>query len=170
MNPFEIESALRTFTILVDTREQPTPRYERRIKAMGVPCECEALRFGDYSAKVTLPGGELFDLKNEVCIERKMDINELCACFCKGRRRFVNEFERARESGAKVYLLIENATWEQIYKGDYNSLMHPSALIGSITAWCARYSCTTFFCQPHTTGRLIKDILYHEMKERLEKL
>lgn len=170
MNAFEIETALRSFTILVDTREQPTPRYKERLAAMGVPCERVKLDFGDYSARVTLPDGSTYDLKKIVSVERKMDIDELCACFCKGRKRFTNEFERAKEAGAIMYLLIEGATWERMYKGDYNSLMKPSALIGSLSAWCARYDCKPVFCQPHTSGRLIRDILYHEMKARLETI
>ena len=170
MNAFDIETALHSFTILVDTREQPTPRYKKRLAAMGVPCERVKLDFGDYSAKVNLPDGGNYDLKRAVSIERKMDIDELCACFCKGRKRFTNEFEHAKGAGAIMYLLIEGATWERMYKGDYNSLMKPSALIGSLSAWCARYDCKPVFCQPHTSGRLIRDILYHEMKARLETI
>lgn len=170
MHPFEVDSALKTLTILVDTREQPTDRFKKRIEAMDVPAVRRKLDFGDYSAAVTLPDGEEYSLAAAVCVERKMDIDELCSCFCQERARFTREFERAHDSEAKVYLLVENATWERIYSGKYRSRMQSHALEASINTWMARYNCPLIFCKPETTGRLIKDILYREMKERLEKL
>lgn len=176
MHPFEVEAALNSLTILVDTREQPTKQFEERIAAMGVPVVRHVLNFGDYSAKVTLPNGEKFSLENSVCVERKMDIDELCSCFSSGRNkkssgreRFTREFERAKAAGAKLYLLIEGATWENIYRGHYQSMMNPHALEASINTWQARYNCPLLFCTPNTSGRLIKDVLYREMKERLDK-
>ena len=86
------------------------------------------------------------------------------------RKRFEREFERARQSGAKVYLLVEDGSWEDAYSGKYRSRMSPESLVASIQAWLARYNCQVIFCQPKTTGRLIHDILYRELKERLEGL
>lgn len=170
MHGFEIDTVLKTLTILVDTREQPTAKFQSRIKSMGVPSERRKLNFGDYSAMVLLPDGSEFSLQDMVCIERKMNLDELCSCYCQERKRFEREFKRAKDAEAKMYLLIENATWEKVYRGNYHSMMNPKALSGSMTAWLARYNCVLIFCAPDTTGKLIKDILYREMKERLEKL
>lgn len=167
MHGFEIDTVLKTLTVLVDTREQPTPRLKKRIKDMGVPAVRRKLDFGDYSAKATLPDGKEYSLEKSVCIERKMDIDELCGCFCKDRARFTREFERAKKAGAKTYLLVEGASWEKIIRHNYMSLMSPNALVASITAWMARYNCIIIFCTPDISGKLIKDILYREMKERL---
>ena len=170
MHGFEIDTALKTLTVLVDTREQPTPRLKKRIKDMGIPAVRRKLDFGDYSAKVTLSDGSEYSLEKAVCVERKMDIDELCGCFCKGRARFTREFERTKEAGAKIYLLVEGASWEKIYRHNYMSLMTPNALVASITAWLARYDCVLLFCQTETSGRLIKEILYREIKERLSTI
>lgn len=170
MHPFEVDEALKTLTILVDTREQPTAKFKSRIESMGVPTERRKLNFGDYSAMVTLPDETEYSMQNAVCIERKMDLDELCSCYCQERKRFQKEFERAKEAGAKMYLLIENATWEKVYRGNYHSMMNPRALLASMTSWLARYNCVLIFCAPDTTGKLIKEILYRETKERLEKL
>ena len=170
MHGFEIDTALKTLTVLVDTREQPTPRLKKRIKDMCIPAVRCKLDFGDYSAKVMLSDGTEYGLEKAVCVERKMNIDELCSCFCKERARFTREFERAKKAGAKTYLLIEGASWEKIYRHNYMSLMTPNALAASITAWLTRYNCVLIFCQPETSGRLIKEILYREMKERLNQL
>ncbi len=135
---------------------------------MGVPCERRKLDFGDYSICCKLPNGDEYSLEKSVCVERKMSFDEICNCYCQQRKRFTREFERAKQAGAKVYLLIENATWESAYNGNYRSKMSPQALVASMTAWLARYDCQLIFCEPKTTGKLIKELLYRELKERLE--
>jgi ERCC4-type nuclease len=137
---------------------------------MGCAYERHKLDFGDYSAKFPLPDGEWLDLSSAVCVERKMNLDELCACYCNGRPRFVREFERAKESGAKVYLLIENASWEMAYQGNYRSKMEAKALVASLCAWLARYNCQLIFCKQQISGELIHELLYREGKERLEAM
>lgn len=155
-------------TLIVDTREQDTDRLRRRIRQTGLSFVRQKLDFGDYSAKTTLDNGTEFDISSSVSIERKMNLDELCACYCKGRKRFTREFERAKSAGAKVYLLIENANWEKAYNGSYRSKMSPQALTASLFAWLARYNCQIIFCKEETSGKIIREILYREMKERLE--
>jgi ERCC4-type nuclease len=168
MNPFEVSKALKNLTLIVDTREQDTDRLRRRIRQTGLSFVRQKLDFGDYSAKTTLDNGTEFDISSSVSIERKMNLDELCACYCKGRKRFIREFERAKSAGAKVYLLIENANWEKAYNGSYRSKMSPQALTASLFAWLARYDCQIIFCKEETSGKIIREILYREMKERLE--
>lgn len=165
MHPVEIKNALESMVILVDTREQDTPRLRARLRQMGLPWERHKLDFGDYSAKCSD-----LDLADKVAVERKMDLDELCNCYCRERKRFEREFERAKTCGAKLYLLVEDATWEEAYSGQYRSRMKPESLVASMQAWLARYDCQILFCRPATSGRLIRDILYREMKERLEAL
>ena len=167
MTPREIETALEGMVVLVDTREQDTPRLRARLKSMNCPYERETLNFGDYSAK--FPIGDDW-LKLNVAIERKMDFGELAQCFCKGRARFTREFDRAAKNNAKIYLLVENASWEDAYLGNYRSEMKPKAFIASILAWLARYDCQVIFCNQRTSGKLIRDILYREGREMLERM
>ena len=166
MTPHEIEEALKGMVVLVDTREQDTARLRVRLKDMKCEHERCKLDFGDYSAKVPV-NGEWLTLN--VAIERKMDLDELAQCYCNGRKRFEREFERAQTAGAKIYLLVENATWEDAYTGNYRSKMSPKALIASILAWLSRYRCQVIFCRQRTSGRLIYDILYREAREHLER-
>lgn len=165
MHPVEISNQLESMVLVCDTREQLTARAKRRLASIGLPIERKALNFGDYSAKCPA-----LDLSDKVSIERKMDLTELCGCYCHSRDRFEREFLRAKESNAKVYLLIENASWEKAYRGQYRSKMRPESLVASITAWLARYNCQLIFCEEYTSGKLIHDILYREMKERLSNI
>ena len=166
MNPFDLTDTLETMTILVDTREQDTTKARRRYASFGVPWRREKLDWGDYSAEFTAPNGKVISLNSNVAVERKMSLDELCHCFCQDRGRFEREFNRAK----KLYLLIEGASWESIYAGRYRSKMTAKALVASLLAYTARYNCVPQFCEPGTSGRLIKDILYREGKEFLESL
>lgn len=168
MTPFELNSALGSMTLYVDTREQETENLKRRLEQTGLPWERKKLDFGDYSCKCTLPNGEILDFSNRVTLERKMNLDELCLCFGKERGRFEREFERAKAAGCKIYLLVENGTWEHAYCGKYRSRLNPKSLIASINAYRVRYNMQLDFCKAETTGRLIRDILYREVKEVLE--
>ena len=169
MHPVDVKSTLDTMTILVDTREQDTPKLHRRLEDMGRPYERAALTSGDYSAKFILPDGAEYSLADRLAVERKMGLDEICGNYTRGRDRFRREFDRMAEKGGKLYLIIENATWENVLAGKYRSQLSPSCLIASLMAWNSRYGTQILFCKPETTGILIQKILYYEMKEILER-
>lgn len=167
MSPFELRAALESMVCLVDSREQNTPYLRARLARMNCPYEREKLDFGDYSAKFQLPDESWLDLRDKVAVERKMSLDELCNCFCNDRKRFSKEFERAKAAGAKIYMLIENGSFEGAYNGKYRSQMTPQALVASMLTWLARYNCQIIMCSPKISGMLIRDILYREGKELL---
>lgn len=168
MNPFDVKCGLDNLKLIIDTREQDTELLHKRLAHVGLPYERRKLDFGDYSGYTILNDGTEFTLTDKVAIERKMSIGELCQCYCQGRGRFTREFERAKAANAKLYLLVEGANWENVLSGRYRSKMSPQALRASIIAWLARYDCQVIFCKAESTPVLIREILYRELKERLE--
>lgn len=154
----------------MDSREQDTAKLHQRLAKFNCPVVRTKLDFGDYSAQTTLPSGVTFSLADKVSIERKCSLDESANCWTTSRDRFKREFERARAKDAKVYLLIEQATWEKAYHGYYRSQMKPPALVASMTTWMARYDTPIVMCNAETSGQLIYDILYREMKEALINL
>ncbi len=169
MTPFELKSALETMTLYVDSREQATENLKKRLEQTGLPWERRKLDFGDYSCRCTV-NGETLDFSTKAAIERKMSIDELCLCFGRERGRFEREFERAKAAGCKIYLLVENGTWEHVYCGKFKSKYNPSALVASLLAWQVRYDMRIMFCKQETSGKLIRDILFRELKEYLEEI
>lgn len=168
MKATQINRAIDGLTILVDTREQGTAQAQERYKQFGVQYERKKLDFGDYSARCLLPDGAMIDLSEKVVIERKMSLDELCYCFGKSRERFEREFDRAKAAGAKIYLLVENATWRKVYRHEYRSRLSPMALAGSILTFIARYKAELIFCEVSVSGKLIADIMRYEMREELK--
>ena len=170
LTPPEIKGCLDSMVVVVDTREQDNFAFKRRMDAIPCPKKREKLTSGDFSVQCTLPNGQTLSLKESIAVERKMSIDELAQCFTSGRERFEREFERFKAQGGTLMLLCENASWEKIFAGCYETKMAPQALTASILAWSARYGMRTFFCDEHYSGKMIYDILYRELKERLECL
>lgn len=174
MDIFEQKAVLQTFGVLADSREQQTPRSKRRYASMKVPVERATLDYGDYTYNATLPNGTaLYDttqrIMPRISIERKESLDELAQCFTRSRDRFRREFERAAEQNARIFLIVENATWENLINGRYRSRFNPNAFVASITAFTIRYNMGLLFCKEDTSGRLIKELLYRDLKERLER-
>ena len=174
MDNFEVKEALESFRIIVDSREHATSQAQQRYEAFGVPYTRGTLKYGDYCGDVILPDGkhihdESHPISPVCCIERKMSLDELALCFGRERGRFLREFDRAATAGAKVYLLIEGGSFEAILCHRYRSKLNPKAMFSSLTAWAARYNMTPLFCKADTSGAVIKEILYRDIKERLER-
>lgn len=171
MTATELEQVLDTMTILVDTREQDTERARRRYASFGVSTERAVLDYGDYTWQFGVCGIMYHDTTKriipKVAVERKMSLDELAQCFTHDRKRFNAEMIRAKEAGGRIFLLCENSSWENLITGKYRSKFSPSAFIASIVAWSIRYDLQVIFCKEETTGRLIKEILYRDLKERL---
>ena len=148
-----------------------------RDRAFGCPYDRCKLEYGDYAVNIQLADGKwIYPQPDEgkkiypfVAIERKMNLDELCQCFGRSRKRFEREFDLAMEHGARLYLLVEDATWEDVLSGTYQSLMKPAALCASLLAWQARYDMKIVFCKRGTSGTMIYHILYRESKELFEK-
>lgn len=153
--------------MLVDTREQDTPRSRARYEQFGCPYERATIKTGDYSAKFKLPDGSWLSLDDMISVERKMNADELCLCFGAERKRFIKEFERLKENNVRMWLLIENSTFKKLYEGKYHSQYRPQSLIASLLAFQARYNCRLVMADDSISGKLIHDILYYEGREIL---
>lgn len=168
-NDAEIERMLRSIEILVDTREKKWDHIGAALEGMGCPIVRRKLDFGDYSFCYTLPDGSKRECCGSIAVERKACIDEVCGNFTYGRARFEREFQRAKESGAQVHLLIEGASWEKVEGHAYLSRLHPAALEGNLFSWAERYGLRLWFCQPPFSGKLIYQIFRYHLREELRK-
>ena len=157
----QLKERLKDLTIIVDTREQQTHVMEYFDKHK-IQYKNRALETGDYSMML----GDLTFERDVVC-ERKHSLDELCQNLTHDRQRFEREFIRAKAYNTKVYLIIENATWSDIFLGNYRSKTAPKSLVGSLLSWMVRFNITVLFCKPEETARIIWGIFYYYTKEKL---
>lgn len=168
LDPIEAEECLKRLVYCIDTREQPTKGLAKRMEYLQ-PNVRETLNAGDYTAKTLLPDGTWFYVASAV--ERKMSLTEIAGNLTRERERFKAEFNRASECGIRLYILIEQASWEAAYSGAYRSQMKPQSMIASLLTWSARYGCSVLMCErSETGGKLIRDILRYEMREALNEM
>ena len=158
----ELQEAMSDLTIICDTREKVNGHVTGYFKKQNVPYISRKLDTGDYSAQI----GAL-SLEKDIVIERKHNLEEICGNFTAERERFEREFLRAKAFNTKVVLIIENATWGDIFLGNYRSKVSPKSLLGSLLSWMVRFNVTVTFCKPTETGKIIHGILYYAAKEML---
>lgn len=169
MNNFDIDNCISSIEILVDSREQDTERARKRYSLFPCPHSRQALSFGDYSYCFMKPGGEVIQMHHRFAIERKMNLDELAGCFTHDRERFEREFQRASDAGAKMVLIVENASYENLLNHKYRSKFHPEAFIASLVAWEIRYGFHVVMCKEETTPKIIYEWCKRDLKERLER-
>lgn len=174
METFKKIEMLESMVILVDSREQPTDRAKKRYESFGFPYRRTTLSYGDYSYNAKLPNGKwLLDPSKTIqglcVIERKMSLDELANCLTHSRDRFEREFKRAKENNSRILLLVENASWENLLAGKYRSKFKPAAFYGSLTSWIIRYDIQIIFCKQELSGRMIREFLYRDLRERIER-
>lgn len=157
----EVKSELTNLTVICDTRERDT-HCEEWFKKNKVQTITRKLDTGDYSCQL----GDM-SFEKDICIERKHNLDEICGNFTVERERFEREFMRAKAYGTKVVLIIENATWTDIFLGNYRSKLNSKSLVGSLLSWMVRFNITVLFCRPEETARIIYGICYYHVKEQL---
>lgn len=165
----EIEKILDSMVITIDTREQETSLFKRRVSAFDYPYIKKKLDFGDYSAECICPNGKILSMSEIAAVERKMNLAELANCFCSERKRFQNEFKRAGNAGCHMHLLIEDGSYEKMMNGQYRSQFNPNSFLASWLTWSVRYNIQLHFCKQETTPKLIQNILRYELREYLLK-
>jgi hypothetical protein len=157
--------------ILVDSQEKRNSHIIIDFANKGIKCRLKGLNFGDYSF--------IYDdvSYEKMCsVERKANLLEIAGNFCKGRRRFENEFIRANESNAKFTLLIEDAkakekiclrqskdmdktlTDAQRQKGSWKSKFTANSMIASIKSWKAKYNFDLIFCDKKDSADRILEV------------
>ena len=157
----ELAEELKKLTIICDTREQDR-HVSEWFEKNKVKTITRKLDTGDYSAQL----GEL-SMEREIVVERKRNLDEICGNFTVERERFEREFMRAKAYGTKVVFIIENASWSDIFLGNYRSKTSSKSLLGSLLSWMVRFNITFTFCKPEETARIMWGIFYYYAKEKL---
>ena len=158
----ELKAELSKLLIICDTRENVNDHITKHFDKKKIPYKTRKLDTGDYSAML----GDL-SLERDIVIERKHNLDEICGNFTADRERFEREFMRAKAYGTKVFLIIECASWTDVFLGNYRSKLDPKSLVASLFSWMAKFNITILFCKPEETGKLIYLILHYYAREML---
>lgn len=146
--------------IIEDTRNKigKHRNINRYFERHGIEVIRQKLDVGDYM----LPDGN-------ISVDTKEDMLELCSNLMlkRDKARFWREVRRARDTGIKLYILVEErgiygmsdiARWH-----NPRSRVPGSALLTEIVRISAAYGVKFMFCDKRRTGRIIYEILTGEV-------
>ena len=143
----EMNELIKSAVILIDSQEKVNNHITAYYDKHKVSYKTISLLCGDYS--VMLPQNEALGISNdmyfynEIILERKNSLEEISGCFTQTRNRFNNEF--ATSYAARKYLLIENATYEDLVNGNYNTDYNKKSFLASLHSFNIKYDLQTMF-------------------------
>ena len=142
----QIKKAIDSIVILIDTREKLPNHITKAFDEYGVNWERRTLKSGDYSAYIPMNEDlgiiEEMNFENELCIERKMSADEISSNLSTNKERFHREFSRAE---AKILILVEDSTYEDIALGNYKSKLTPKQFLGLLHSFSLEHDSPFIF-------------------------
>lgn len=154
--------------IVVDTREQKNQHITKWFDEKGIKWCNEKLDWGDYTIKTDCP--HIFrDLHlQDICVvERKANLEEISSNLTHNRDRFDAEFLRSKGT---VYLLIENAVYEDIDLGNYSTKFNQKAFRASLRRFEHAYKLHIHYQKDTTySGAFIYDKLTGALERLLKE-
>lgn len=172
-----IEKLIKQVVVYYDTREQENSHILKFFDKKGIRYKKKALKFCDYSAYLEANEelGLPFDvsLENVIAIERKgsggSGLTEIAHNFGDGRSAFENEWIRAHHSGANLYLIIENGSWEDIKNHKYIGQLNEKAFYNSLLSFRKKYGFQIDFVKSEDVGEHIYKLIGITLKKLLEE-
>lgn len=165
----EIQGLLDSIIILTDTREQENKHILKYFDSKNINHQPLKLDHGDYTFMIPINKDlgiyRSMYFNNIISIERKANLEELSGNFTKDRARIESEFLRSK---GKIILLIENASYQDIIMGNYNTRYKPKSFIGTLKAFECRYNLQTNFIDPLYSGNFIYYTFYYAARELLK--
>lgn len=165
----EIKTLLKSMTIIIDSDEKVFDHISDWFDKKKIPYVKKNLDFCDYS--FYLPANPELGIQRDmyfdksISIERKRDLDELSTNFGDKRTQFENEFIRAT---GKIYLLIENAVYQDIINKNYTTKLTPQSFIGSLHAFADRYNFSINFIKDNKySAQFIYYTFYHHLRNYL---
>ncbi len=165
---------LRGITVIIDTRENEYKHITDYFSSKGIPFISRKLEFGDYSflspAIPELNISKPISFENRLVIERKSGLTELSGNLAQYRERFENELQRAKEVGAKLILMVENGSYENILNHKYRTALNEKSYMASLFSFSHRYNIDVQFIPAKYAGMFIYGQFYYMLREELKEL
>lgn len=165
----ELKKLLKSIVIIQDSREQQASHITNWFDEKKIPYVTQKLETADYSfyipANTELGIARDMYFDDKIAIERKNSLEEISSCFTTTRTAFENEFIRCK---AKLYLLIENASYEDIINHKYRTEYNPVSFLASLHSFADRYNFSiTFMKDRNLSGQFIYLTMYYFLRNYL---
>lgn len=168
----ELKKLLKSIVILVDSREHDgkNDHILKWFDDSEIKYEKCKLPFGDYSFR--LPKNDDFGIirdtyyTDQICIERKANIDEIIGNFATDRDRIEDEFLRHK---GKMILVIEDGSYSDIRNGNYRSKYNSKSAVGTLHSFSIKYDIPFVFISKEDTGCFIYCTFYYYLRSLITK-
>jgi len=164
---FEADCCLKSMQILIDTREKKNAHIISALGERKCTFKPHKLDYGDYSCQYIDLQNTTISFDYKAVIERKASLDELAGNLTKDRARFDREFIRAHDAGAKVFLMIEGGSYDDIKNHKYRSQFSPKSYLNTLFSWQEKYNITISFVSKKFAGDYIYGTLFMALKNYL---
>lgn len=175
----ELKKIMKELIIITDSREKKKrnseyTKIQKWFKDNKIKFEEGALPFGDYSAY--LPKGSIkgidrdLHFTNDVVIERKKDIDELCNNLKDKASRIKSEFAHINKYNTKFFIFIEDTLYfKHLYNEQYISKYNSKSLRARLDSICAEYKTQIVPIPPEYIATRIAEVLNYEIRSILKR-
>lgn len=166
----EIKQLFKSAVILVDSREKKNEHILDYFRKQGIAWQQTKLDYGDYSFMIPkVAAGQDIFFHRDIVVERKASLEELSGNLTQDRDRFEKEFLRARNDGAKIYLMIESpGGYSDIIAHKYRTEFKPAAYMASLKTWEHRFKANVQFIDSQYSGYFIISTFSYFAREALK--
>lgn len=153
--------------VIVDSREKLPNHITDLFDEVGVEWKRQKLKSGDYTAYI--PKNEQLgiseDIYAEICIERKMNLEEIGGNLTTSRARFKREFDRKDKD---IIILIEDNNYADIIYKKYHNKVAPNSFLASLHSISAEFNVPFIFIDSSVSGVFIFKTLYYSLRNKLK--
>ncbi|KXY24469.1 ERCC4 domain-containing protein [Bacillus sp. FSL K6-0067] len=166
----EIDTILKTLTIVIDTRENKNDHIRDYLHQKGIPIKNQKLDTGDYGCMI--PKNEELGIPRDIYldsrVERKAHMDEITLNLQKDKQTaFENELIRSKD--IPFTLIVEDLKgYEKMLKGQYRSQYKPLALLGRLNTFKARYNFEIVYLDNKFSGNWIYHHFYYQARHYLK--
>lgn len=166
----ELKKLLKSLVVLYDTREHDgkNDHILKWFDDNGIKYKKMKLKAGDYA--FYLPANEDLGIlrdhyyENQICIERKANIDELIGNFSTDRNRIEDEFLRYQ---GNMTLLVEDGSYSDIRNGNYRSKYNSKSAIGTLHSFSVKYNVPFVFINKEDSGCYIYCSFYYYLRSTI---
>jgi ERCC4-type nuclease len=171
MTDKQITEYLNEMVIICDTRENENSHIIDYFKKNNIKYVVRGLKFGDYSfelPELSRIGADAKPFEFKIVVERKASLEEISGNLSQNRERFENEFSRAAACNAKVIVMVESGSYEDIINHKYGTDLNPKSFMASIFAFKTRYNLGFEFVPKKLAGLFIYATMKYYLREYLK--
>lgn len=156
------------FYVIIDTREKRNEHIVNAFDKYNIKYINKALSYGDYGVLIKANDYIGINIVLPISIERKGNLTEIISNMTTNKVRFENEMARKCKDNGTMYIVIEDATYEDIANQNYKNNIQPKQVYALLHTFNERYNVPIIFINKEYSPLCIYNYLKYYTREYLK--